>query len=444
MTTTRITKTIFSLGIGLCVLCLGAESAEAVTTMKWCTHWKGGYVDGGFGEDMGNSTATYNWPAKYAPYQLKIINEDKTEDLVWFGNLDASGCTPPLLLLPYTKFKFRQRTVINGPSGRKVWVQPNGDDVWRDGAVWVNSYYTTTYIIPNHAYTHTFRPSWHSPETRAISVATRMMHKASALAYPTNSVTRIRTDGENTPHGGCGWTRINSNGDCCINSSFQWDPQGSGTIVDHSKYKWVIGHELGHRQAHAAGGPITGVSLPNYAPQWTTAHPCNCVDMAPDPNIVCLGSRTSLAGAQQEGWANFIAAAIFNNRTSSGSPGNCKMAWWNMAWDTSPPNPPFQPSFDWTPPVDIDCDFAPRWMERFCTGNNSNRGVILDWQNFFWILWTGDQTTSERVDVDEISDIFATDNTDTWSSFRSEAASILNSTQLSHFDDTGALTGVDH
>jgi hypothetical protein len=228
------------------------------------------------------------------------------------------------------------------------------------------------------------------------------LDRYSTLQYPQNTKTRVRTDGGGLLGEGCGPTSYHGDEDgVCVNSFFYHAIQG--TLLDHTKNKWVIGHEFGHRQADANRGPDLQNAYVSHA-FGSTANPCNCLGISSlGLGGVCLESRMNVGGGWSEGWANMYAAAIFNDRSDGGSYGNCKMAWWNKAYDTTPPALPSLPTFDGTPPVDLDCAFAPKWMERYCGTANEDRGVALDWTNFFWLLYANG---AKRYEASEIASVW--------------------------------------
>ena len=103
---------------------------------------------------------------------------------------------------------------------------------------------------------------------------------------------------------------------------------------------------------------------------------------------------------------------------------------------------PAMPVLDTTPPVDTNCAFAPKWMERYCPLDITDLGTTLDWTNFFWLLWSNGP---DRYSVDEISDVWESNSLGTWMSLETTVNALFaEQDKRDQFIDKGGDTGVDN
>ncbi len=411
---------IYSIVISFSIVLLSSSVCRA-NTIKWCSTWKTRFVDAGHGEDIFTDSSYYYRRAAYARAELT----KRDGEPVWEGFLDTEGCTPPLEYEPFTFFQFSQYTWVERPTARTFYMVPHGEN-WGSPWLKLTMSYMTTYTWSDT--THTFRPNWEAPQANVAVVAARLLQKHTLLEFPINTTTYVTTDGDI-----CNTSKNNSDGNICIDSDFKAIPQWPYFGMDHSQYKFIIGHELGHRQANLTGGPSSG----SYNHTCQDNDFCNCEHFGGYGDM-CMQSREYIGAAQKEAWAFFYSAALFNERDF-----NCGMSYWRAMYVG---NPAFIAFLNWFPPVTVDCADTPKWMES-AGCSEDNRGVCQDWLGFFWNLWSFGYN---RCTVDEITDIWeATPKTgiegEHWDDLLQSVADIYGvNDKYWNFVLLGAAAGVDH
>ncbi len=368
-------------------LCITAAASTAdAAYMKWCTRWRSQYTDGGIGEDLFTSTNVVYRTAKYN--SAEVWNQ-ATSTRIWYGELDSSGCTPYLAVSSYTQYKFRQATKVK-KDNRTIYVNPDSG-TWGASYIWLNSYYTTGNLYWLYGYTHTFSPNWNSPKGNLMPLSRRVLAVYTKLDYPLNTLTYIRTDNTHCDSSGGAFYQSGTNNICL-------QGQDADGWEDITKWKFIFGHEMGHRVADANGGPDC-YGYTEQTPVATQSH-CTC-DHVDDygSDLHCMGSREKIGTAQCEGFAHFFSAAVFNdNDNMYGILGYPKEAWVftgeNYYVDT-------------TPPVAFNAVSYKRWMENECDPGNADKGTEHDWMSYFWNVWADGSYEST---IDEINDVF--DNAD--------------------------------
>jgi hypothetical protein len=366
-----------------------ATNASADTTMKWCTTWKSTYVDAGFGEDVFTSSSPTYRAAQYTRAQVTIFN---TSEEIWDGLLDSSGCTPDLPVLSNTKYRIWQWTKVERGT-RKIFVIPDPPwapkDTWPDeGAVGIYWDYTTGLLIVNQHYTVNKQLNWESPKANVMPIAGRVLGLYSTLDYPTNTKTHVRTDSETCGVSGGAWT---DGSHVCLLGS------GAPGWEDVTTWKYIAGHEFGHRVANANGWTAVG----GYIDKNLLPNKCKCSHVTYGSQAHCLQSREYIKHGAQEGFGHLFASALYNSRVENdGKYVYCKEAFDLLGdlWVI------MDPPRGWNAFQVLPESFSDRWMEKYCSNGMANRGVELDWLRFFYEMWTsGDYKFS----ISELLDVWA-------------------------------------
>ena len=360
----RIGRVLFS----YMLLSLIGTSAGAETTMKWCSTWQARYVDAGNGEDALSTPDPEHYleaPARYARCEIWDVDRD---DRLWVGPLDWDGCTPDLPVRSHTHYRFRQGTVIERTGDRKIYLEPPGAP-WGEHFIWVETDYRTYDLDDDAAYTHRFRPAWHTAQSNMGPIAAYILHYHGGLNLPEGMHTYIRSDEE-----------------ACIGTSYvgvlRDIPEGSICIredadgEDHTTWKYIVAHEIGHRQADATRGPEPG----SYFHNGDLPDICACGHV-PNPSGTnirwhCLQSREYVGAAAAEGWAQFFATATYNSRFEE----DCVFVYYKPVL--------LEDGTETGPPYVVDCTEFPQWMNTHCDPGDLDLGNEWDWLTFFWSLYT--------------------------------------------------------
>jgi hypothetical protein len=315
-----------------------ATLATGVYQYRFCLRWPVSLVDAGFGEDFG-TTAKGAWLARGAFVQ--ILDPRWTE--IWGGHLDASGCSgwfqtsysSGLTVAAVTKARVGNnievqvlKTTTSGWRGLEV--------LYLDNIV-AGASGTKTYVLPE------------TPRTSMIAAAAYTMARfnggLSNVVFKVNEGCR--------PDGCCN----------CASGGEVW------IKPDSSRYrKFLIGHELGHRLLGVwTGGYVNDCRFPTDKPKI-------------DPkSLTCTSSGSHGMWSQEynscaamEGWAHFVATAVYNDRFEGENPDAVFRYWSSSAASAT---------------VDVEAGPAggvSRYMETKCNYDFSGMGVELDWLRQWW------------------------------------------------------------
>jgi hypothetical protein len=359
-----------------------SANANADTTMKWCTTWKSTYVDAGFGEDFFTSSSPSYRAAQYTRVQVTIYN---TSEVIWDGLLDSSGCTPDLPALSNTKYRIWQWTQVERGT-RMVFVIPDPPwapaNTWPEGSVGIYWDFTTGWFQPDQHATYTKSLNWESPKANVMPIAGRVLGHYNTLAYPTGTKTFVRTDSATCATSGGAWT---DGSHICVEGD-------NPTWEDVTTWKYIVGHEFGHRIANVNGWTAVGGYLEKDV-DWPGL--CSCNHVSYGSQWHCLQSRELGKHGEQEGFGHFIATALYNSRVENdGKYVYCKESWMGDGESFTPyPPPRVLNAYQVTPE-----NYYDRWMEKYCSSfveeqdgdpvGMANRGVESDWLHFFYEMWT--------------------------------------------------------
>ena len=417
----RIRKMSFMMSL-VTVLCL-LESAHAAGTMKFCGSWKSMYTDSNMGEDWFTETAADGGPievdrtAEYTYAEVWRYAGGITWNLVWYGNLDSSGCTSTLTVYGYSTYIFRYFSKLqrgSGASARTIVVLGPNHSTWGD----VPMYYDKVIVLAavwQNMLPYIVQAAGPNDVSNIMPLMSRFLNSADTLAYPTGTTTWIATN-----------PLINS-GDCSHGGNFYKDYIAGVhrvCLTAVMNRKFVALHEMGHVVAMASDGPkpttydgddgpyrdtdpdnrCNGV-LVSGVTNCTTIAQCpvdayKCVDGTCRWDGHVFNSREYIGAANGEAFGHFISAATLNNRNQSTNNGGFG------EYREVPRSTLEGPGSNWPAPFRTNITHDEKWMETECQpGANAFRhlGTEWDWLSFYWNLWT---ITPNNLDIDEISVIW--------------------------------------
>ncbi|MBN2803371.1 MAG: hypothetical protein JXR91_09775 [Deltaproteobacteria bacterium] len=266
-----------------------------------------------------------------------------------------------------------------------------------------------------------------------MPIAGRVLSLYSTLAYPQYTTTYVRTDA-NTCGSDGGAFYLDGTGHICILDS-------GGGWIDATTWKFIFGHEMGHRVSDANDGPLGGGY--NIDPRISSLCQCSYVDNF-GGDAHCMQSREAAQSAQSEGFAHFFSTAIFNDRSE------------NNGVYVYPKESLKASSLGYLiidPPTAFDAYLKSgsdnnQWMEHKCNPGDVDQGVELDWLHFYFELWT---SGANEWSIDEMFDIWSdTTGNYGWNNGSNGIMDIVNSQMGSGSDkrnlfyNTGIASGVDH
>lgn len=385
----------------------------------FCAKWAVQYDDAGYGEDILQVQSVQKpWAAR-----ANYLVSGPGNTLVSIGNLEADGCTLPMLLGNSDTFELLWETQMKvGTTTTRVQRGPYGmycnPDPIYGCSVDTYGYYPDWFVhsittqndgtvtppgaphYDNHASQETFC-------TRAAGVI------GLALGQSDNGLAANKTYSvyANT---GCP-SLLDQNqvaGEACggdvlyLGKSFTYDnqippqPLANGRHTSYSKH--TIGHEFGHMIASGLYGPGVGLGSPTFF-QYdcqdqknllncqqgfadggippTTEPICRCDFVKAGNHVHCLQSKQTQPFANNEGFAHFYSSNLFNNPSES----NCTFVYYKTmkSWNSL-----LNKFVDKDPPAGVSCytpaSSSERWLYDQCPDARTNKGVELDWLRFFW------------------------------------------------------------
>ena len=436
-------KIIFAFVLSVSFLMLSANASADSGPTQLCVTWTTQFVDSAYGEDYFNSRQMTTVPARYA--RAKLVRKSNNAQ-IWKGNLDGNGCTPVLRMDAYTSYVFTRWTIAELGGSRRVFV--NKYDVTPPSKV-ESKQVTYTSEFKTGSMSDLWNPpfqfgSAYTSAGNLIAVASQALAYYSTREYPANTDTVI-TVNPSFCWQAAGTYYLPETGNICINRNYTaHDPNNP---MDHSTYKFVVAHEIGHRLAEKTGAPLSGA---NYTVYWQThtPHVCNCLHLPGGGS--CMQSRSSTGKSQQEAWANFYAMALFNDREPLGV-----LAYFRSMYKAYSYPGGRGYVLDTTPPVPFwgGSTLYEEWMKRYCVSApglpSTEWGNNADWTCFFWRMLT---YTTYPFSVSEMSSIWrdteknANGGGHKWADLRATVISKYgnNSIQLQAFDNLGQMSAVNY
>jgi hypothetical protein len=335
--------------VSLLALTSGRASAK---TMSFCVNVTAEFVDaGGSGkEGYFNNPGLNTYWARLAYLRLtELSNPART---VWDGYLDREGCTAPIEMVAGAEYSAGLQTRAATSGNRAIHIPQDGSQGSCTDAYWCETPYfelTTTFVAdPDLESTEGSTYIWDSgftgPRINLLVLAGRLLYRADEVAYPANATTIIKVDGQGIcDGGGMGgvyntWADDGTGGGHVCAESTVTDPANRHAMTSGAYYKFVIGHEPGHRVQYGhfigptsddyAGGPTaTGgwrddLNHPAnqgtyYTGQDGTQYAvCNCdiVEPADGSKAHCIQSKEPIGTALNEGYGHFFSSVLFNDR----------------------------------------------------------------------------------------------------------------------------------
>lgn len=330
-----------------------------------CSSWLTVYKDAGHGEDYATQTTleSFSLPARYS----HVVVTNKQNQFKWQGTLDADGCTPYIELTPGDYVLWQTGSLISGTTTLDVYYRDNAG--WKEGLTLLTGFSTQPSLVGQ---TIELQPPVFDHMTRTAGAMSQV------LATPDNGLVAgetypVRAD-QPCP-GQPLW------GACGGEDGLYLGPNEYGG--DHTNdWKYVIAHEFGHVVQALRMGFV------NYEYVLAPDHLCRCDHVTSGNPVHCLQSREEIGGAQVEGWAQFYASRVWNNRDQS----DCAFVYYKDVEFLS-----IEP-----PPVEVDCKYQMKWMENFCLA--SDQGTEWDWMAFLYDVNTA--PASARSTIDDLGAIY--------------------------------------
>ncbi len=386
--------------VGVILLTTFSGKAEAFTRYNLCARWELKYQDlEDSGDFLSVPTGTSGKTYVSIPNVLYTLNQGSK--VVRKGRLGPDGCVEVMNLTPgdpVTEYSFRVWYEVADSEGRNVNILHPDAETWgtsaqiyrelkihvRSRETWVP---TVTLDIP------------FSPFSRALPVMAHLLQRADILGWPPNGHITIAI---NNPHKCDGTYSVHTSKYFLFQSVCFFNKDKDTNLYDWGEVaarKTSIAHEMGHAIANMRGGPRKG----DYTGDLADGARFN------DPNSHCwkkkgnhaFCTREWVGAAAKEGFAHFIAAATFNQRSSTDGVFN----YYNSKrWDIN------NSKVDRFAPTPLTPDSNDQWggyTDTYCRAPSKFKhlGSEGDWLNFFWGLWT--QGGSNRFDIGEIEDVWA-------------------------------------
>jgi hypothetical protein len=358
-------------------------------TVQICTNWRVQFTDAGFGEDF---WATNQWVDVPAAFAWIEVNDGQPGGVnYWWGNIAGNGCSPWLALPAYTWVWLGQWTDwIIDPDARIQF------DNWRngDGQASVASVWLLTPGPDLPPSVITVRPPQNDEAVQTAAISGRalvqnyfmMWGQADVLipggpeggAYARYVVkANVPCPGSGTSCGG--WNYYSDLG--WLGAIFI-APASPG-VEAASKWKFKVGHEIGHAARQNAMGWLARKDDYAAGDDPSKAY-CQCGSQIPaNERSHCLQSREKMNVAEEEGTAHFFSTELWNRNTEP----NATFVYYK----------PFMGvNGGWSyPPMAMGAYNPIRWMTTYppCSTPWTDRGVEWDWLTFYWNV-----TARDRVD----------------------------------------------
>lgn len=377
--------------------------AGATPKVQFCGKWLTNYQDS---DDIPNSDWSWEkgtmgrWAQFTRTYLTKKNGSSWNYVSTHYLNEPAASnfyCTEPVTVEPGASYRFWMLTKLEYGNREIV--------IMGDGSTWANPGvrgYRWEFEIPSDLnttvkkYAHPQNTTHLSKQSSMAHVARQLMAMRDKLEWPNASNQKIL---------------VNMDGSECSGGHYDSYVSPYHRIClpypGDSIEKFVAGHELGHAIHHmhvASFGGALGTADDPSPPSGPTSFWAS-------PHLMCarpsyshfIQSREYIGLAQQEGFAHFVGAALFNAR----EPYAGFKCYRDQVYYT-PPGGTFgaynKPWLDWGNYdrwLDDHCTIGSNWMSGF-----TGLGVEWDWAQFFWHLWAHGSTETRRWEVSQIFDVW--------------------------------------
>lgn len=289
------------------------------TPVQVCTSWNANYIDAMLGEDVLGGTNKQVVPASFANFSLLQGSQQ-----VQTGTLDKNGCADI------------SQVALN-PDGTVA--SPNQWTLRLDGTFTKNLHSGAGPIQITVSSALTTPPMGTSPPTETIATAFTVPGPGTINANPTTldpvtgvsafvSTMLLRDESDDLglqpstltlfAQLGCGANNDNS---CAVPPQQLFIAPAinapgcpANITAGDAHWKFVIAHEFGHVVQGAAGASIPVL----YNPQIPGRPPvCRCDHVTVANSLHCMQGTQRWNDAQEEGFAHFYSATIWNSRQSS-------------------------------------------------------------------------------------------------------------------------------
>lgn len=388
--------------VGVILLTIFSGKAEAFTRYNLCARWELKYQDlEDSGDFLSVSTGTSGKTYVSIPNVLYTLNQGSK--VVRKGRLGPDGCVEVMNLTPgdpVTEYSFRVWYEVADSEGRNVNILHPDAETWETSAqiyrelkiqvrsreTWVP---TVTLDIP------------FSPFARALPVMAQLLQRADILGWPPNGHITIAI---NNPHKCHGTYSVGSSKFYLLQHVCFFNKDKDTDLYDWDEVaarKTSIAHEMGHAIANMRGGPRKGDYTGDLADGARYNLPKDQTHCWKKGGSHAFCTREWVGAAAKEGFAHFIAAASFNERSSTNGVFNY---YGSKRWDIN------DSKVDRFAPTPLTPDSNGQWggyTDAYCRAPSKYKhlGSEGDWLNFFWGLWT--QGGSNRFDIGEIEDVWA-------------------------------------
>jgi len=369
------------------------EAFQPVEGFPVCVDWETRYIDAFPGEDYVKSLGTQAVDASYAAFQIGRITsstpcvvvtpESSCVEIVSGGWLDKNGCTKLPDAIEGESYIFWIYTKMKKSGGINVDVKYHDDSGNEKGTQrWRLSFSVPPPMspLPPAAYLTT---DFH-PATNAAAVMSRLLTLPDLLVPASSYKVNVNKDCPDSKDNACAVTTVVFTG--------KWNHSTPGVPGD-LQYKYVLAHEAGHVVQLLGSGRARYNHDGNPYDNEASKEPlCKCEDIVVTSNKKhCLQSRETTAVAQNEGFAHFVAAKLFNDAAGDDCGFNYYKEFKASATKkvTGPPN-------------NIDCRNPVTWRNEHCPDNNVYAGTEYDWLQFLWNLNAVGDNTSTVNDIYEI------------------------------------------
>jgi len=352
---------------------LHSKATDYTVVDRICPNWKTSYQDSGIG-DYYNSSGIHYRSAKYAYAIVKTASNN----LVWRGYLNSSGCTPWLTLqsgwFP-TKYTItitsQVRKYVGGGHYKKIHVYMANVDPNLPGCS-DSSYpgidddcYALHTLNLSKAFYVTYGGGNINVNMNHINNCTRVSFTAGQILATVTNTVPLGTSDIYTGVPCESWKKkyppYYNPQYSCYQSSIPAILIDSGA----ADWKFLVSHEFGHRSQ----GKATGHFYHSYKGNGENSL-CKCDQVSGSTKAHCMQSSEYYSAAIKEGFAHFYATTVWNSKSN----GEGEFGYYKKFLPVSGPVQ--------NPPIAFDAAEAYTWRNNHCP--KAGRGVEMDWMSFFW------------------------------------------------------------
>jgi hypothetical protein len=339
----------------------------APTPVTLCGFWNANYIDTALGEDVwGQGSDRQQIPASFANFSLSgpaTLN----------GTLDRNGCVDitRTVLHPDGTLIFPSSATwtltLNGTFSKPLHFSPGMVSINvfpTEGSPPVGEAVTATFNVTSGTSTILAVPTTTDAVT-AVSgfVATALLREETDdIGLPSTSINIYAAEGCPDGNGGHSDNSCASATDNVLYIAPPITAQNNcpqNINIGDAHWKFIVAHEFGHVIQHAANAALYGSYNPQIAGRPAV---CRCDHVTVANQLHCMQSTQRWNDAQEEGFAHFYSASIWNSHNSLGS-GSCVFEYYKEFLVSDNPNLPpgeavniQEPQENPAPPLASPCD----------------------------------------------------------------------------------------